>query len=194
MRLKYDKIVNYYQHGELCPLCNNTMVDNYHEISCNRNGYMKTWRHDQIVKALLNAINNDKNPRPVARKNDNVPDDRKLVDIECNIDGKKWGIDVQFSKPGLEWQKFEGKKNKYENDYGQNVLPFIVGYSGYIWNESKKMMKKYLPEIEEEYIYKEIITTIVRANYRARQEYTEKIKNGINEERITRVRPFKSRN
>ena len=84
--------------------------------------------------------------------------------------------------------------NKYENDYGQNVLPFIVGYSGYIWNESKKMMKKYLPEIEEEYIYKEIITTIVRANYRARQEYTEKIKNGINEERITRVRPFKSRN
>ena len=56
------------------------------------------------------------------------------------------------------------------------------------------MMKKYLPEIEEEYIYKEIITTIVRANYHARLEYTEKIKNGINEERITRVRPFKSRN
>lgn len=99
-----------------------------------------TRRHEDVVVAVTKGINTDRHPKPILKKLNNTTEDDKRPDVVFEINGEKWCLDVAFAKPGTERTAFEKKINKYTVTYTGNVIPLIVGYSGFIYYQSMDLL------------------------------------------------------
>lgn len=60
----------------------------------------------------------------------------------------------------------------------------IVQYNGRIFEPSWKLMRQYIPETTNDYIWKKTLLAVTKSSVNARDDYTRKITNGILEDRI----------
>jgi len=73
----------------------------------------------------------------VGRKNNNLPADGKIPDVEFQKNCETWVLDVMFTKSHNEEESFASKTDKYKPMYKNRVIPVVIGYSGKIYYKSK---------------------------------------------------------
>ena len=61
----------------------------------------------------IDGIKSKRVPLPVGRRNNNLPADGKILDVELQKNGKTWVLDVRFTKPHNEEENFASKTDKY---------------------------------------------------------------------------------
>ena len=69
-------------------------------------------RHNRVVNAIIDGIKSNRVPLQVARNN-NLPADGKIPDVEFQKNGETWVFDVRFTKPHNEEESFASKIDKY---------------------------------------------------------------------------------
>ena len=70
-------------------------------------------RHNIVVNAIIDGIKSKRVPLPVGRRNNNLPADGKIPNIEFQKNGETWVLDVRFTKPHDEEESFASKTDKY---------------------------------------------------------------------------------
>ena len=70
-------------------------------------------RHNRVVNAIIDGIKSKRVPLPVGRRNNNLPADGKIPDVEFQKNGETWVLDVRFTKPHNEEELFASKTDKY---------------------------------------------------------------------------------
>ena len=69
-------------------------------------------RHNRVVNAIIDGIKSKKVPLP-AERNNNLPADGKIPDVEFQKNDETWVLDVRFTKPHNEEESFASKTDKY---------------------------------------------------------------------------------
>ena len=64
------------------------------------------------LDAIIDGIKSKRVPLPVGRNN-NLPADGKIPDVEFQKNGETWVLDVRFTKPHNEGKSFASKTDKY---------------------------------------------------------------------------------
>ena len=70
-------------------------------------------RHNRVVNAIIDGIKSKRVPLPVGRRNNNLPADGKIADVEFQKNGETWALDVRFTKPYNEEESFASNTDKY---------------------------------------------------------------------------------
>ena len=70
-------------------------------------------RHNRVDNAIINGIKSKRVPFLVRRRNNNLPADGKIPDVEFQKNGETWVLDVRFTKPYNEDENFASKIDKY---------------------------------------------------------------------------------
>ena len=70
-------------------------------------------RHNRVVNAIIYGIKSEIVPLMVGRRNNNLPADGKIPDVEFQKNGETWVLDVRFTKPHNEEESFASKTDKY---------------------------------------------------------------------------------
>ena len=81
IKLKYDKYIEYCKHGKSV-FCNKSKVDNKQPICHSRNHTFLVSRYNRVVNAIIDGIKSKRVPRPVGRRNNNLPANGKIPDVE----------------------------------------------------------------------------------------------------------------
>ena len=79
-------------------------------IYCSRKHTFLVSRHDN---AIIDGIKSKRVPLLVGRRNNNLPADGKIPDVEFQKNGETWVLDVRFTKPHNEEESFASKTDKY---------------------------------------------------------------------------------
>ena len=93
-------------------------------------------RHNRVVNAIIDGINSKRVPLPVGRRNNNLPADGKIPDVEFQKN-ETWVLHVRFTKPHNEEVSFASMTEKYLPMCKNKVVPVVIGYSGKIYYKSK---------------------------------------------------------
>lgn len=131
--------------GLVCTLCGK-VFDVHHEMNCHQNMGHVTARHNMVVKGFTNLLSSARD----AKEGDGteVNGERLFPDIQANIDGKKWALDVKFTKREKMESAYEEKIGKYTERFEGRVLPLIFTYNGCIYGPSLALVKKHLAEVK----------------------------------------------
>ena len=70
-------------------------------------------RHNRVVNASIDGIKSKRVSLPVGRRNNNLPADGKIPDVEFQKNAETWVLDVRFTKPYNEEESFASKIDKY---------------------------------------------------------------------------------
>ena len=74
---------------------------------------------------------------------------------------------------------YNKKIEKYSPEFPNRVIPLVIKHNGEIYNPSMELLKKYVPEITEEYLCQIILYATVVYEATAQEDYTKKLKNGL---------------
>ena len=65
-------------------------------------------RHNRVVNAIIDGNKSKRVPLPL-RRNNNLPADGKIPDVEFQKNGETLVLDVRFTKPHSEEESFASK-------------------------------------------------------------------------------------
>ena len=83
------------------------------QLTCSRNRTFLVSRHNRVVNAIIDGNKNKGVPLPIGRRNNNLPANKKIPDVEFQKNGETLVLDVRFTKPHNEEESFASKTNKY---------------------------------------------------------------------------------
>ena len=78
-------------------------------------------------------------------------------------------------------KQFKRKIKKYSELFKGNVIPIVVGYKGHLHEESIKLIKEHIKEIDLEKLNLVTMFAIIRASYLSGLVYQQKVKDRIME-------------
>ena len=73
---------------------------------------MVSW-HIRVVSTAIDGIKSKRVPLTVGRRNNNLPADGKIPDVEFQKNGETWVLDVRFTTPYNEEESFASNTDKY---------------------------------------------------------------------------------
>ena len=59
--------------------------------------FMINYKHNRVVNAIIDGIKSKRVSFPVGRRNNNLPTDGKILDVEFQKNGETWVLDVRFT-------------------------------------------------------------------------------------------------
>lgn len=103
------------QHTDnCCYLCDRNAVSADHDINCPVSAGIRQNRHNYFCNKIMTAINLDRNPRIVCAALKNMQEDsKKKPDIEFNLHGILYYIDVVYAADDKLDTAFQTKITKY---------------------------------------------------------------------------------
>ena len=78
-----------------------------------RNRTFLVSRHNRVVNAIIHGIKSKRVPLPMGKRNNNLHADIKISDVEFQKNWETWVLDVRFTKPYNEEERFASKTDKY---------------------------------------------------------------------------------
>ena len=72
----------------------------------------------------------------MGRRNNNLPADGKIPEVEFQKNCETWVLDVRFTKPHNEEESFALKTDKWYM-YKNRVIPVVIRYFGKIYYKSR---------------------------------------------------------
>ena len=97
----------------------------------------------------------------MCRRLNNVTKDGKMPDIVFTIDKMKYALDVVYATDCRVAVSYNKKIEKYSPEFPNRVIPLVIKHNGEIYNPSMELLKKYVPEITEEYLCQIILYATV---------------------------------
>lgn len=107
--------------------------------------------------------------------------DKREPDITFVLDGQEYVIDVTFCKlKNVQQSAFDEKIRKYSvmGTDGKalyprdRIVPIVINYRGTVFQQSKDLLKDFLPEIDIMELQAATVKEIVRSSFHAYNKYT----------------------